>query len=197
MMVDPETYYEENLKGKTAEQIISIIRGLKIKIGHLKNKLENPDYSSDIMFLPNDSTRLWCTREYLERAKLALTEAGGEYKPSKAELRALEFEKNFYAIDKIIFGVGDCFGVYETRTVLIDSIDKDKFLNELSVLYLGEWCNSYNPKYLENIEIDSQQWSLEVRYNNGAKSFESHGYNSFPHNFDEFRQLLDAYSIIE
>ena len=33
MMISPEGYYEENLKGKTKEQIISAIRGLKQEIG--------------------------------------------------------------------------------------------------------------------------------------------------------------------
>lgn len=29
MMISPESYYEENLKGKTKEQIMTAIRGLK------------------------------------------------------------------------------------------------------------------------------------------------------------------------
>ena len=40
MMISPESYYEMNLKGKTAEQIMSAIRGLKNEIGHLKNVME-------------------------------------------------------------------------------------------------------------------------------------------------------------
>lgn len=36
MMISPEVYYEEQLKGKTKEQIISVIRGLKQEIGRLK-----------------------------------------------------------------------------------------------------------------------------------------------------------------
>lgn len=44
MMISPESYYEMNLKGKTAEQIMSAIRGLKNEIGHLKNVMEHPNY---------------------------------------------------------------------------------------------------------------------------------------------------------
>ena len=47
MMISPETYYEMNLKGKTAEQIMSAIRGLKNEIGHLKNLMEHPDYGTE------------------------------------------------------------------------------------------------------------------------------------------------------
>ncbi len=43
MMISPEVYYEEQLKGKTKEQIISAIRGLKQEIGRLKNIMESPD----------------------------------------------------------------------------------------------------------------------------------------------------------
>lgn len=35
-MISPEGYYEEHLKGKSAEQIMTAIRGLKQEIGHLR-----------------------------------------------------------------------------------------------------------------------------------------------------------------
>ena len=37
MMISPESYYEEYLKVKTKEQIMTSIRGLKQEIGRLKN----------------------------------------------------------------------------------------------------------------------------------------------------------------
>ncbi len=36
MMISPETYYEKHLKGKTKEQFMNAIRGLKEEIGRLK-----------------------------------------------------------------------------------------------------------------------------------------------------------------
>ena len=86
MMICPETFYEYNLKGKTVDQIMTVIRSLKQQIGKLKNTMEHPDYVS--MICPSESTQLWCTRLYLERAKEALVEAGGTYIPSQAELKA-------------------------------------------------------------------------------------------------------------
>ena len=38
-MISPESYYETYLKGKTKEQIMTAIRGLKQEIGHLKNTM--------------------------------------------------------------------------------------------------------------------------------------------------------------
>lgn len=215
MMISPETYYEMNLKGKTAEQIMSAIRGLKNEIGHLKNVMEHPDYGSEPIMCPSESTRLWCTREYLERAKVALAEAGGIYKPSQSELKSIEFENNLSAISKIVFTIGGYFGGYETREVSLDGGDlqvnvqhslsiepeetavefllpygKDEFLDELSRLHIGEWRSSYNPERFGYVVLDGTQWELEIHYNTEAKPFKSHGSNSFPYNFDEFQELL-------
>lgn len=214
-MISPESYYEMNLKGKTAEQIMSAIRGLKKEIGHLKNVMEHPDYGSDVIMCPSESTRLWCTREYLERAKIALAEAGGEYKPSQSELKAIEFDNKLSAISQIVFTIGGYFAGYETRTISLDGgdlqvnvqhslsiepeeptaefilpLDKDEFLDELSRLHIGEWRSSYNPERFGYMVLDGTQWELVIHYNNGVKPFESHGSNSFPYNFDEFQELL-------
>ena len=215
MMISPESYYEMNLKGKTAEQIMSAIRGLKNEIGHLKNVMEHPNYGSEPIMCPSESTRLWCTREYLERAKIALAEAGSVYKPSQSELKTIEFENNLSAISKIVFTIGGYFGGYETREISLDCGDlqvnvqhslpiepeetavefllpygKDEFLDELSRLHIGEWRGSYNPERFGYVVLDGTQWELEIHYNNGAKPFKSHGTNSFPYNFNEFQELL-------
>ena len=211
MMISPESYYEMNLKGKAAEQIMSAIRGLKNEIGHLKNVMEHPDYGSEPIMCPSESTRLWCTREYLERAKIALAEAGSVYKPSQSELKTIEFENNLSAISKIVFTIGGYFGGYETREISLDCGDlqvnvqhslpiepeetavpygKDEFMDELSRLHIGEWRGSYSPERFGYVVLDGTQWELEIHYNNGAKPFKSHGTNSFPYNFNEFQELL-------
>ncbi|WP_282433234.1 hypothetical protein [Dehalobacter restrictus] len=43
MMISPEGYYEEHLKGKTKEKIMTAMRGLKQEIGHLKKTMESSD----------------------------------------------------------------------------------------------------------------------------------------------------------
>jgi len=160
---------------------------------------------------PSESTRLWCTREYLERAKIALAEAGSVYKPSQSELKTIEFENNLSAISKIVFTIGGYFGGYETREISLDCGDlqvnvqhslpiepeetavpygKDEFMDELSRLHIGEWRGSYSPERFGYVVLDGTQWELEIHYNNGAKPFKSHGTNSFPYNFNEFQELL-------
>ena len=190
---------------------MSAIRGLKNEIGHLKNVMEHPNYGSEPIMCPSESTRLWCTREYLERAKIALAEAGSVYKPSQSELKTIEFENNLSAISKIVFTIGGYFGGYETREISLDCGDlqvnvqhslpiepeetavpygKDEFMDELSRLHIGEWRGSYSPERFGYVVLDGTQWELEIHYNNGAKPFKSHGTNSFPYNFNEFQELL-------
>ncbi len=83
MMISLETFYEMNLKGKTTEQIMTTIRGLKQEIGRLKNIVEHPEYECTIK--PSERTRISCSQDYLERAKQTLAEVGGTYVPSAAE----------------------------------------------------------------------------------------------------------------
>ena len=76
MMISPESYYEEYLKGKTKEEIMTAIRGLKQEIGHLKNSMENPYDGMKTVILPSEDTRIYWSREYLDKAKQAYVEAG-------------------------------------------------------------------------------------------------------------------------
>ncbi len=39
MMICPETFYEMSLKGKSKEEIMTVIRSLKRKITRLKNEI--------------------------------------------------------------------------------------------------------------------------------------------------------------
>ena len=213
MMIDPETYYEYHLKGKTAAQILTAIRGLKQEIGRLKNTMENPDYQC--MMHPSEDVRLWCTRMYLDRAKQALAEAGGTYVPSKAELKAEEFNTNIPLIQKVEFSIGGFFDGYETRTYTIegDSIhmdmehtmilkpsnleedeiavmDKDSFLEEFADLHIGEWRRNYNPSRWGYTVLDGTQWHLYIYYSNGLKPVKIEGSNDYPYNFDKLKELF-------
>ena len=101
MMICPETYYEEYLKGKNAEQIMTAIRGLKQEIGRLKNIAEHPDYQC--MIHPSEGVRISCIRDYIERAKQALVEAlkGEDIEAIKA--RQEDLQKEIFAISEKIY----------------------------------------------------------------------------------------------
>ena len=214
MMISPEGYYEEHLKGKNAEQIMTAIRGLKQEIGHLKNIMERPEYGREPIMHPSESSRLWCTRLYLERVKEALVEAGGTYIPSKAELKVAAFEESIPAICKVVFSIGGFFGGYETRTYFLDEqlhmdvehsinlkpsnfhiepdypISKDEFLEGFRELHIGEWRTKYDLRRFGNMVLDGIQWELEIYFFDGHKTVKIYGDNAYPYNFREFQELL-------
>jgi len=214
MMISPEGYYEEYLKGKTKEQIMTAIRGLKQEIGRLKNTMESPDYCEGPIIDPSEDTRNHWTREYLERAKQAYAEAGGTYTLSKSEEKAADFDANMNAICKINFSIGGYFGGYrsyfvelsddlkaytkfwedEEPLVLLDDnkehLTKDNFIATLKDLHIGEWRRRYSTRRFGYMVCDGTHWELEFEYNNGHKPVRFDGDNSYPYNFDKFQMLF-------
>ena len=57
---------------------------------------------SEAVMHPSESTRLYWTREYLKLAKVALVEAGGEYKTSMAEKKANWIDSWLIMIEDIV-----------------------------------------------------------------------------------------------
>ena len=212
MMVSPETYYEENLKGKTAEEILKAIRNLKREIARLKNIAEHPDYVCEMH--PSESVRISCSQDYLERAKLALKESRVEYQPTKSELKAIEFDENIANISKIIFSIGGfCCGEELVEVTITDdtvelkygrsyipttpddfdkteTIDKAEFLEEFKQLHIGEWRKNYNTRRFGYTVLDGTQWELEIHYSNNIKFIKIYGDNAYPYNFDRLKDLL-------
>ena len=221
-MISPETYYEEYLKGKTKEQIMSAIRGLKQEIGRLKNTLENKILRERQIAEPSAETRIQCTREYLQRARLAYSEAGGQYQLSKAEEMATDFEANLNAICKITLNIGGYFGGYckyivevsdELSAYKIFWEDKEPFdlinMNEdqlftksdyllaLSELHIGEWRRRYSTERFGYSVVDGTHWSLEFEYNNGHKFRSFSGDNSYPYNFGKLERLFGIEEVLD
>lgn len=214
MMICPETFYEMNLKGKTAEQIMTTIRGLKQEIGRLKNTVEHPEYECTMH--PSERVRISCSRDYLERAKQALEEVGSTYVPSAAEKKAMEFDENVPFINKVEFCIGGYFNGYETRTYTIDGdkvhtniehslilkpsnigdfeieeMDKDYLLEALKDLHIGEWRRNYNTRRFGYMVCDGTQWHLEIYFSNGHKPVKIYGDNAYPYNFDRVLELFE------
>ncbi len=216
MMISPEVYYEEYLKGKSEKEIIKVIRGLKREIGHKKNILENPDNILDNLMFPSESTRIYWTREYLNKAKEALVESGGSYKLSRSEIKGEKFNNNIPFISKVIFEIGGYFEGYYKYIVTFNENNilitvehfgnnikntqlltadgeifiKDDFLNIIKDLNIGEWLSDYSTERFGYSVCDGTQWSLLIEYANGEKPFRSGGSNAYPYNFEEFQEFF-------
>ena len=215
MMISPEIYYEFYLKNKTAEEILSTIRGLKNEIGRLKNITEHPEYVCTMH--PSEKVRISCNRKYLERAKQALADLGVEYHPSKAELKAAEFNENIPNISKITLSIGGYFYGVDVYEIVVgethvdfnsahsdasttldnlefrDDCDKAEFFEAFRRLHIGEWRKNYNTRRFGYGVCDGTQWSLEIHYSNGIKPVKIYGDNAYPYNFDNLEELMGCY----
>lgn len=214
MMISPEGFYESEIKGKDHAGILRVISRLKREIAALKHTMEHPDYGTEVIMHPSESTRLWCTRLYLERAKEALAEVGEPYEPTAAELRVMDFDTNIENISNITLSIGGFFSGNRTYTVRLEDklhfwvedmfmstptnfdipedypMTKEEFLDSFAELYVGEWGKYYSPERFGYVVLDGTQWELTIEYSNGRKAFTSGGSNSYPYNFQKLTELF-------
>ncbi len=77
MMESPQSYYEEQLKGKSAEEIEAQICSLKQEISRLKKVVAKPqEYMAEWGICPHPDVQLQMHRLYLQEAKIALKDLG-------------------------------------------------------------------------------------------------------------------------
>ena len=216
MMISPEYFYEENLKGKSEREILTVIRDLKREIGRLKKIMEHTDYVQTIC--PGEDVQISCSRDYLERAKQALAEVGGTYTPSQAELRAEKFNANLPYICRVEFNVNGYFRGYEERTYVIkddevitfadtcsstmppaepfdddeEEMDKETLFDGLARLHIGEWRREYAPTRFDIAIRYSFSWNLNIYFSNGAKPVKIDGHNNYPYNFEQLLELFNV-----
>lgn len=215
MMISPETYYRNNIEGRSEKEILHEIRRLKREISSLISTLEHPDYNDTFRCDPSESTRLYWTREYLEKAEQGLEEAGATYQPTKAECKAALFDENACFINKLEFTIGGYDGGYETTTIRFDEerlyMDvnhtlipkpinfhiepdylgkKENFIESLKKLHIGEWRKKYTLERFGYSICDGTQWELSIYYDGDIKPVRIYGDNAYPYNFDKLLELL-------
>ena len=209
MMISPEAYYEEYLQGKSQSAILQQISFLKQEIGRLKEVLESVENSPEAMIMPSPLTRIKCNREYLEMAKLALEEAGGQYVPTDEELRDQSFDTKLATMHRFTLEIGGFFNGYTKYKYTIsgervpfdadhsfylkpsnlpvyEPFTREEFVRGIAALHIGEWKERYENLYV----LDGTQWSISIEYENGKESFEIYGSNAYPYNFEELIEFL-------
>lgn len=212
MMISPEGYYNHSLLGKDKKAIMTEIRSLKREINHLKDVLEYPLRDDiDFQMEPDPLTRICCMRAYLERAKEALSECGGVYTPTKAEIKAQTFSDNLDKISKLTFFIGGFIGTQHSRCLKFrdDKVeikqefnfvpggfapapfDKNEFIDKLRELHIGEWKRSYDTRKSPIDICDGVQWRMSIEFSDGIRAVSFSGDNAYPYNFKELLELLD------
>ena len=206
MMISPGSFYDE-IKDKSAEEIKTEIRRLKRSITRLKDEIENPASEPD-MVCPSRETVIYWSREYLEMAKKALVDAGGEYKETNEEKRARAFLERLPSLRRMELEIGGFFGRWEKYVIEIDrdtltrdtvmvlrDLDdpevetREALLEYLRDMHLEEWRKDYSPERYGIYILDGTQWSLKLIYDDG-KTREYEGDNVYPWNFGELCRLF-------
>lgn len=206
MMISPGSFYDE-IKDKSAEEIKTEIRRLKRSITRLKDEIENPASEPD-MVCPSRETVIYWSREYLEMAKKALVDAGGEYKETNEEKRARAFLERLPSLRRMELEIGGFFGGWEKYVIEIDrdtltrdtvmvlrDLDdpevetREALLEYLRDMHLEEWRKDYSPERYGIYILDGTQWSLKLIYDDG-KTREYEGDNVYPWNFGELCRLF-------
>ena len=206
MMISPGSFYDE-MKDKSVEEIKTEIRRLKRSITRLKDEIENPASEPD-MVCPSRETVIYWSREYLEMAKKALADAGGEYKETNEEERARAFLEQLPQLGRLELEIGGFFGGWEKYVIEFDGDalkrdtvivmgeieepeveTREALLEYLSDMHLEEWRKDYSPERYGVSILDGTQWSLKLIYDDG-KVREYEGDNVYPWNFRELCRLF-------
>ena len=209
MMISPEVYYEEYLQGKSQTEVLQQINFQRQELGRLKEVVESVENSPEAMIMPSPLTRIKCNRDYLEMAKLALEEAGGQYVPTDEELRDQSFNSKLAAMYRFTLEIGGFFDGYTKykytisgERVLFDAdhsfypkpsnlpvyepFSREEFVRGIAALHIGEWKERYENLYV----LDGTQWSISIEYEDGKEPFEIYGSNAYPYNFEELIEFL-------
>ncbi len=220
MLLSPEGYYREFLEGKTADEIMAEIDGLRQTIAELKAAIEDPNYVC--LTTPDDDMRLSFARDYLKLAIQALEEAGGVHTPTKEEEEAAAFQQSIPAISTMTFQFGSVASFMEHRTIVLDNDDvymkvahpwsddehtevavqlgnneddeplnKEDLLDLVAELDIGEWKDRYDRREYDGYAaLDGIDWSLEIQYADGRDSVRKSGWELFPFSFSGIEILF-------
>ena len=207
MMISPESYYEFEVKGKSAAEIEKEIRSLKRTIAKLKDEIENPVSEPDTI-RPSKDTVIYWSREYLAMAKKALAEAGDEYKETREEERAGAFLERLPSLHRLELEIGGFFSGWKKYVIEVDGDElkrdtvmvvgdldepevetREELMRYLSDMHLEEWQKDYSPERYGMAILDGTQWNLKLEYQDG-NTVEYAGSNVYPWNFEELCRLF-------
>ena len=213
MMISPEAYYEIALRGKSQSEILEEINELQEEISRLKQVIEKYGKKAEAGIFPDPLTRLKCNREYLERAKRALEEAGGHYEPTEEERRDQSFNKALVSMHRFILKISGFFSGWTKYTYTINeesvAVDaehgfdyelsepsvydvykpftREEFVRGIADLHIGEWEQSYDDPGV----LDGTQWGIRIEYEDGREPVEIDGSNAYPYNYRELLKFLE------
>ncbi len=191
LKVDYAGYYESEIKGKNADELLSVIRSLRSRIGSLKNRFERPGFEDDLFYLPDPKKDVGCNRKFLKIAVEEYIRAGGDFKPTRTDLRGEAFNRRLPSLTGITYET-DAHPLCRFKYVFElsdETAEKEKLLKGLKELYIGEWRRHYSPRRFGIDEFDGERWSLRFEFSD-SRPVVINGDSSYPYNFLRLMHLL-------
>lgn len=208
MMMSPESYYI-GLKGKTAEEILAELDGLRGEIAELKAATRSRNYMEPET-MPDKDVRLAMALDYFEMAKKALTEAGGVYVPTEDEQRALDLDARLDGLTALEFSVSSNFTVLKSLSIdfsggkstaeiisetdplcgdgerkAVGKIGRKQLISALRRIRICDWDSVYRCLGI----MDGEDWSVTLRFADGSEEF-FRGSSAYPFSFAQFCDLI-------
>ena len=196
-MTSLEEFYQNQVQGKSEEEILKCIADLKKEMEENRRKGTK---SQIAVFL---------FREYAHMAENELDRRGIHYQRDVVEERSQTFNDrlddlvhvslhlnvrhDLQAADTDVYEVDlqDPFVQFSFTNQQYGSVckfkkvlDKSEFINGLKLAYMGEWKDSYLDASLEK----DKSWQMELTYSDG-EVFEKGG-NTYPYNFDDLLYVI-------
>lgn len=207
MMMSSESFYEENLKGRSTEEISAQIDGLRREIAELKAALRSPDHYSEPQIMPSKDVQLAMALDYFDIAKTAFIAAGGKFSPTDDEKKAIKFDSKLDSLTEINLTIESFFEGAKTFTATVSGnrvvvtrkpflqpdneqkqsyeYEKSAFIASLRALHIGDWDCEYSCPTV----LDGEQWRLSLKFSDGAEA-EFRGQNAYPFSYNALCSLM-------
>lgn len=211
MMISPEMFVEDVLKGKTREEALKEVGSLRQEIKDLEKAIYEDLEPEELMICPSPQVRIDMDYDYLLAARKYFLLMGWEYALSEEEKADEDFNGKICDIKSIEFRIGGYFGGSRVRTVTFDGdkvtdsfevfrrikspdeeesdlskFTRQEFLDILSECHMGRWKESY----MDSNILDGTSWDVVITYDNG-KTWKSGGCNAYPYNFQGFLEAME------
>lgn len=205
--------YKEEVANYGPEQLVSEIRKWKRFVNQVRYELEFPGVD------PRKREAWGCLISLatiqIDVAKAVLAETGHSVPMTQAEKKASQFDEDLRHISEITLSLSDPYNGSLTTKVAFDGnaarceeyglscgdappprgefatkMTKRRMVRRLRDLRICEWQRTYDPAVF-GLEIDEgTQWSLEIKFSNGRRTWKSSGLGIFPYGYEGVLELF-------
>lgn len=215
MMLSPESFMEDCIKGKSYEEAVAVLNDMRSESERLEKLLKEDPFSDEVMVRPSPDTVISFYKIYFRYVKKYFEEKGWDYSFPETVIADERFNKRLDDLTSVSLAIGPCFRGQELNLVIFDGeklisnipdsrtgsgddpagnddhspdrkrVDREEFITKLKDLHIGEWDEEYHDLQV----MDGTEWEAEFKFSDGSKKLFM-GSNKYPMNFEDFMELM-------